>query len=216
MRNQLLDAGTARLDGVFFTHAHADHVHGIDDLRMVARNNRRRIDVHYDEHTGRMLHRRFGYCFESPRGSSYPAILNGHQIWPMVPITVEGGGGPIRVLPFEQDHGDITSLGLRFGGIAYSSDLVDLPERSLAALTDLDIWIVDALRYARHPSHFNVDDALRWIERLQPRRAVLTNMFVDLDYETLKAELPDHVEPAYDGMVLQASTAFPATLVEAV
>lgn len=216
IRDQLLGTGTAALDGVLFTHGHADHVHGIDDLRMVARNGRRRVEVYFDERTGRTLHRRFGYCFEKPTGSSYPPILNGHEIWTGIPVDIEGTGGTIRALPFEQDHGDISSFGFRFGGLAYSSDLVDLPERSLAALADLEIWIVDALRYARHPSHFSVDDALRWIERVQPKRAVLTNLFVDLDYETLKGELPDHVTPAYDGMVLETSAEIPASLVETV
>jgi phosphoribosyl 1,2-cyclic phosphate phosphodiesterase len=107
------------------------------------------------------------------------------------------------VLPFLQDHGDIASLGFRFDGLAYSSDLVGLPDASLPALADLNIWIVDALRYRPHPSHFSVDDALRWIERIDPERAVLTNLHADLDYATLKASLPAHVEPAYDGMRIE-------------
>ena len=107
------------------------------------------------------------------------------------------------VLPFLQDHGDIASLGFRFEGLAYSSDLIGLPDASLPALADLDTWVVDALRYRPHPSHFSVDDALRWIERIEPGRAVLTNLHADLDYASLKAQLPAHVEPAYDGMQIQ-------------
>ena len=103
-------------------------------------------------------------------------------------------------LPFLQEHGDIQALGFRFGDVAYSSDLIDMPDASAEALAGLDLWIVDALRYTPHPSHFSVSDALAWIERIKPKRAILTNMHTDLDYETLRAKLPPHVEPAYDGM----------------
>jgi len=120
-------------------------------------------------------------------------------------VEIRGEGGPITVLPFLQDHGDIPSLGFRFGPVAYSSDLVDLPDASVKALAGLDLWIVDALRYKPHPSHFSVDDALGWIERLRPRRAVLTNLHADLDYAELKTRLPSHIEPAYDGMRVQVS-----------
>jgi phosphoribosyl 1,2-cyclic phosphate phosphodiesterase len=117
-------------------------------------------------------------------------------------VAVTGTGGPITVLPFLQDHGEISSLGFRFGGLAYSCDLSGIPASSLDALDGLDIWIVDALRYTPHPSHFSVEDALRWIERMKPRRAVLTNLHADLDYEALRAKLPSHVTPAFDGMTL--------------
>ena len=119
-------------------------------------------------------------------------------------MTIDGEGGPITALPFLQEHGDIQSLGFRFGDVAYSSDLHDLPAESVAALGGLELWIVDALRYHPHPSHFSVADALAWIERLKPRRAILTNMHTDLDYEVLRAELPADVEPAYDGMRIEA------------
>jgi len=139
----------------------------------------------------------------TPPGSEYPPIAIEHRIAPDKPITVKGAGGEIVVLPFLQDHGDIPSLGFRFDGLAYSSDLIGLPDASLPALADLDIWIVDALRYRPHPSHFSVDDALRWIERIDPVRAVLTNLHADLDYASLKASLPAQVEPAYDGMQIE-------------
>jgi phosphoribosyl 1,2-cyclic phosphate phosphodiesterase len=106
------------------------------------------------------------------------------------------------VLPFLQEHGDINSLGFRFAGLAYSCDLSGIPSSSLEALSALDVWIVDALRYTPHPSHFSVDDALRWIERIKPKRAVLTNLHADLDYDVLQAKLPAHVTPAFDGMRL--------------
>jgi phosphoribosyl 1,2-cyclic phosphate phosphodiesterase len=203
LREQLLDANVDWLDGVFFTHEHADHTHGIDDLRSLYIHRRRRLDLYLDEAAARVVLHRFGYCFVTPPGSGYPPIANEHRIAPDKPITVQGAGGEIVVLPFLQDHGDIPSLGFRFDGLAYSSDLVGLPDASLPALADLNIWIVDALRYRPHPSHFSVDDALRWIERIDPERAVLTNLHADLDYATLKASLPARVEPAYDGMRIE-------------
>ena len=202
LRQQLLDSGTAWLDGVLYTHDHADHAHGIDDLRMVSFNGHRRVDVYYDEATGKLLRSRFAYCFESPSGSEYPAILEGHEIRAGEKVRISGAGGAIEALPFRQYHGQGETLGFRFGGVAYSPDVSDLPEESLKALEGLDVWIIDALRYTPHPSHLSVEQALSWIARVQPKRAVLTHMHVDLDYETLRRELPDGVEPAYDGMVL--------------
>ncbi len=202
LREQLLDANVDALDAVFYTHEHADHTHGVDDLRPLVIHRRRRIDVYLDEATSRAMHARFGYCFMTPPGSGYPPILNEHRIVPGHAITIDGEGGPIRVLPFLQDHGDIPSLGFRIGDVAYSADLVDVPAESIDNLADLEIWIVDALRYKSHPTHFSLSDALAWIERLRPRRAVLTNMHADLDFETVRGELPAHVEPAYDGLML--------------
>lgn len=206
LRQQLLDADVDWLDGIVITHEHADHTHGIDDLRSLFLHRRRRLDIYVDEATARVLFHRFGYCFVTPPGSEYPAIANEHRMTPGKPITIEGDGGPIAVLPFLQDHGDIASMGFRFEeGLAYSSDLIGMPDESLHALAGLDVWIVDALRYRPHPSHFSVDDALRWIEQIAPGRAVLTNLHADLDYAGLKAKLPAHVEPAYDGMRIAVS-----------
>jgi phosphoribosyl 1,2-cyclic phosphate phosphodiesterase len=202
MREQLLDAGVETLDGVLFTHDHADHTHGIDDLRGLFIHKRRRIDVYSDERTSAMLTNRFGYCFVKPQGSDYPPIVNDHRIGPGKPIAIDGPGGTITAMPFLQDHGDIPSLGFRFGGLAYSADLKTLPDDSVPALAGLDLWIVDALRYTPHPSHFSVEDALGWIARIKPKRAILTNLHSDLDYETLRAELPPHIEPAYDGLTV--------------
>ena len=117
--------------------------------------------------------------------------------------TVDGPSGAIPISTFDQDHGGLRSLGYRFGNVAYSSDVVGLPEESFAALQNLDVWIVDALRYAPHPTHAHVDRALNWIERVRPRRAILTNMHLDLDYATLSESLPAGVEAAYDGLCFQ-------------
>jgi phosphoribosyl 1,2-cyclic phosphate phosphodiesterase len=205
LREQLIDAKVDWVDAVLYTHEHADHTHGIDDLRGLVLHKRRRVDVYADDATARMLMTRFGYCFVQPPDSAYPPILTMHGLHAGRALTIEGKGGPISVLPFTQDHGDIVSLGFRVGDVAYSSDLVDLPADSLPVLAGLDLWIVDALRYHPHPTHFSVADALSWIERLKPARAILTNMHTDLDYEVLRQSLPAGVEPAYDGMRIEAA-----------
>jgi phosphoribosyl 1,2-cyclic phosphate phosphodiesterase len=200
LREQLIDAEVDWLDGVVYTHEHADHTHGIDDLRSLFIKRRQRVDLYLDEQTAAMMRTRFSYCFKAPSGSDYPPIANEIQLTAGTAVTIAGKGGPITTLPFLQDHGDMSSLGFRFGQVAYSADVSGVPETSLPALSGLAVWIVDALRYRPHPSHFSVDDALRWIERVKPRRAVLTNLHADLDYETLRGKLPAHVAPAFDGM----------------
>lgn len=198
LREQLLGADVTRLDAVFYTHDHADHTHGIDDLRPLVIYNRRRIPVFMTSETSRALHHRFSYCFTS--STTYPPILDENRLTPGTPVTVTGDGGAITGLPVEVVHGDISALGFRFGDAAYSCDLNDMSEEAASALQGLDLWIVDALRYDPHPSHFSLADALGWIERLKPKQAILTNMHVDLDYDVLRASLPANVEPAFDGM----------------
>ena len=200
LREQLLDAEVDWLDGVLFTHSHADHTHGIDDLRPLFVHKRRLVDVWTDAETSEALHTRFGYCFKTPAGSGYPPIVKEHRLVPGQPVTVNGEGGPIEVLPVLQDHGDIASLGFRFGNVAYSADIKSLPDESLAGMAGLEVWIVDALRKHPHPSHFNLDEALHWIGRIKPKRAILTNLHTDMDYDALRAELPPNVGPGFDGM----------------
>jgi phosphoribosyl 1,2-cyclic phosphate phosphodiesterase len=204
LREQLLDANVDWIDGVLYTHEHADHTHGIDDLRSLFIKRRRQIEVYLDDHTAEMMQARFGYCFKSPPGSEYPPIVNDNRIGAGREVVIQGQGGPITALPILQQHGDIASLGFRFGNVAYSCDLSGMPPESAAALTGLDVWIVDALRYRPHPSHLSLADALGWIERLKPKRAILTNLHADLDYEKLRREVPPHVEPAYDGISFNA------------
>ena len=207
MRAQLLAAKRSRLDGVLFTHDHADQSHGIDDLRVFAIAMRQRIPVYYDAETSGELLNRFRYCFEQQPGSPYPAILDARQM-PKCgeSFNVDGPAGPIDVLPFLQFHGSVNSLGFRFGSIAYSSDVVDMPEESFDDLANLDLWIVDALQYKPHGTHAHLDLTLEWIERLKPKRTVLTNMHVSMDYNTLKANLPDGVEPGFDGLQITVPT----------
>lgn len=200
LREQLLSTDADWLDAVFITHEHADHTHGVDDLRSFFLHQKRRLDIYLDEPTAKVMFHRFNYCFAMQPGSSYPPIANEHRIRPGHAIAITGAGGSISAMPFLQEHGDIASLGFRFGGLAYSSDVNGLPKESLPTLQKLDVWIVDALRYRPHPSHFSVDDALAWITRIAPRRAILTNLHSDLDYEELQTRLPPNVEPAFDGM----------------
>lgn len=204
LREQLLSVRAEHLDGVLFTHDHADHTHGIDDLRMVAYAMKRRIDCHFDAATKASLVARFAYCFNQQPGSEYLPILTALDLPAEGPVYIPGANGTLEAMPIPQLHGDIASLGFRFGDIAYSPDISDVPIASIPLLEGLDVWIVDALRYTSHPSHFSVKQALAWIERLKPKRAILTHMTTDLDYATLKRELPPHVEPAYDGMVVEA------------
>jgi phosphoribosyl 1,2-cyclic phosphate phosphodiesterase len=199
-REQLLDTQVDWLDGVLITHEHADHTHGIDDLRPLFVARRRRVDVYLDEATSRAMHARFGYCFMTPPGSEYPPIAQEKRLTPGRAVLISGQGGDIEALPVLQNHGDIPSLGFRIGNVAYSADIKSLPEESVALMQGLDVWVVDALRKAPHPSHMNLEEALYWIARVKPKRAILTNLHSDLDYAGLKAELPPHIEPAYDGM----------------
>jgi phosphoribosyl 1,2-cyclic phosphate phosphodiesterase len=200
IREQLLDAQVDRVDAVLYTHAHADHIHGIDDLRVLALHNRRRVDVYFTAETGARLKEAFGYCFATPRGSDYPPILNAHEIAAGDRLVVDGPGGSIDVLAFEQEHGNIVSLGFRIADFAYSVDLSGFPQHSLAAISGLDFWVLDALRPTPHPSHLSLSESLEWVERMAPRQVVLSDLHIDLDYRQLDAETPHHVTPAFDGM----------------
>jgi phosphoribosyl 1,2-cyclic phosphate phosphodiesterase len=207
LRDQLLDAQVAHLDGVLYTHDHADHTHGIDDLRPMAIHMRRVIPVFMNEETSALMRERFSYCFASPPGSDYPPIVREFRITLGHHVSVDGAGGAIEAVPVRLEHGSRDALGFRFGAVAYTPDVSAIPDESVAALENLDLWIIDALRITPHPTHFSLSDALGWIERLKPRRAVLTNMHTDLDYETLRRSLPGNVMPAYDGLRLKADDA---------
>jgi phosphoribosyl 1,2-cyclic phosphate phosphodiesterase len=202
LREQLIDAKVDHLEAVFLTHEHADQTHGIDDLRSVVLHMRKRIPVYLNQSTAKDIASRFAYCFEQAPGSDYPAILSRQAIEAGGTQTIEGKGGAVALTAFLLQHGNIPALGYRIGNAAYTPDLNDIPNESFAALENLDLWIVDALRDAPHPSHFSLNDALSWIERFKPRRAVLINLHSDLDYEVLRAKLPDCVVPGYDGMRL--------------
>ena len=202
-REQMLRSGTRRLDAAVFTHPHADHIHGIDDLRGYALEQRRLMDVYADTPTLRRLNDSFGYCFRTPPGSSYPPILNAVAIDHDTPFTIIGEGGPLTFEPLPLIHGDMLSLGYRIGDIAYCPDVSDIPSETASRLAGIDTLVIDALQHKPHPSHLSLAQALGWIERLAPRRAVLTHMHIPLDYEKTMRETPDNVEPAHDGLVIE-------------
>jgi phosphoribosyl 1,2-cyclic phosphate phosphodiesterase len=202
LREQLIDAKVDHIDAVFFTHEHADQSHGIDDLRSIVLHQRRRIPVYLNRSTADHILLRFSYCFVTPPGSEYPPILENHSIEAGESRTVDGKGGSLTFSAFLLQHGNIPALGYRIGNAAYTPDVSNIPAESWPFLRDLDLWIIDGLRYAGHPSHFSVNDALAWIDRFKPRRAVITNMHSDLDYEVLRQSLPPNVVPAHDGMRL--------------
>ena len=206
LREQLLLAKCGRLDGLLYTHDHADQTHGIDDVRVAAINMMARVPTWIDDATSGELVRRFSYCFERAPGSYYPPILEkrtlpAHGEWD----EVKGPTGPIPFTPFLQHHGNVDSLGFLFGGengIAYSSDVHEVPDESYDIMGKCDVWIVDALRHKEHISHAHLKKTLGWIDNVRPSLSVLTNMHVDMDYRTLERTLPDGVVPAYDGMTV--------------
>jgi phosphoribosyl 1,2-cyclic phosphate phosphodiesterase len=202
LREQMLSAGVGEIDGVWYTHEHADHTHGIDELRAFFLRQRRRVSVWADAATMAMLKNRFSYCFQSSAGSDYPPILLPYDIEIGLNVETNGSGGTISATPFAVHHGNIDALGFRIGNVAYTPDLNGIPDASVPHLENLDLWIVDALKRTPHPSHFCLPETLAEIARFKPKRAVLTNMHIDLDFATLQRELPAGIEPACDGLKL--------------
>jgi phosphoribosyl 1,2-cyclic phosphate phosphodiesterase len=204
MREQMLSANVKILDGVWYSHEHADHTHGIDELRAFFLLQRSRVPVWADIPTAAMLQHRFEYCFTSPPGSGYPPIAS---LQPMgTEIVTVGAGGTIAGMPIEVQHGNIKAQGFRIGSVAYTPDVNDISTASEAKLQGLDIWVVDALRRSPHPSHFSLPETIGWIERIKPKLAILTNMHIDLDYQQLCQELPPNIRPAYDGLKLDVTS----------
>ncbi len=199
LRQQLLDAGAGRVDAVLLTHAHADHLHGIDDVRMLNRLLNNPIPLFATADTLGEVERRFGYALKpvTPGRPVYRPALAPHQI--SGPFSAAG----MMIVPFAQGHGYTTTMGFRIGPLAYSTDVVELDEDAFAALAGVELWIVDCLRREPHPTHSHLARTLAWIERVGPRRAILTHMDQSLDYRELRGELPDRVEPGYDGLMVE-------------
>lgn len=197
-RMQMLDANVARLDAVLVTHDHADHAHGIDDLRQFFHLSRKPVPCFASGATWAVLEPRFAYIFAGT--VHYPATATANVMPPVLTL------GELTITPFEQLHGDVVSLGFRFeaGGraCAYSTDVKALPAAAHPALQELDLWVVDALREAPHPTHSHLAQTLDWITAFRPARAVLTHMDQSLDYRTLAATLSAGVEPGFDGLTI--------------
>ncbi|WP_185965085.1 MBL fold metallo-hydrolase [Glacieibacterium frigidum] len=197
LRVQLIDAGVGDLDAVLYTHDHADHAHGIDDLRQVFHNRSKPVDCYAGQATWDVLKARFGYVFAGT--NFYPATATAHLLPEVLKV------GPLRITHYAQNHGNIDSLGFRFEhdgrAMAYSTDVKILPD-TVPQLEGLDLWVVDALRRKPHPTHSHLDQTLGWIARFAPARAVLTHMDNSMDYAPLAALLPPGVEPGYDGMTI--------------
>ena len=208
LREQFLAANIKRLDAVVFTHEHADQSHGIDDLRAIAYRMQSQIPTYMDQNTKDHVHKRFEYCFEMPEGRVHPPIL---KLQPLMKsgdrVKIEGPGGTLSLDVFQVSHGPTKSLGFIIDDkIGYAPDVWDVPDEAISALADVDTFIVDSLRYNAHPTHANTDKSLSWLARARARRGVLTNLHIDMDYDTLKAELPPMVVPAYDGMEIILSS----------
>lgn len=202
LRDQLLAAGIKSVDAVVYTHDHADHLHGIDDLREINRTTRQWLPVWGDAGTLRTAQDRFPYAFEPLEEMGefiYRPLLEAHEI--KGPFRI----GSIEVVPFDQDHGYCRTLGLRFGNLAYSTDVVDLPEESFKTLEGVETWIIGCLVDYPHQTHAHVAKALDWIARVQPKHAYITHMGSRLDYEAVRREVPAHVMPAHDGLVIEVS-----------
>ncbi len=202
LREQFLRAGVSRLDGVVYTHAHADHLHGIDDLRAINRVMKADLPIYADAPTLDVIRTRFSYVLGPLRPGAtmyYKPCLTPTQIEAGRPFRV----GPVEVMPFDQDHGHSRSLGLRFGPLAYATDLVNMTEDGYQALNGVEVLIMGAFSDSPHPTHGHVDKVLGWIERIKPRLAVLTHLSPGLDHRTLEARLPKGVEVGFDGMVIE-------------
>ena len=200
LRSQALRAGIRTVDAILYTHAHADHIHGLDDARAFNYHSAKAMPVYSDAETICELQRRFDYAFGA-------ATLKGAWVKPVLtPNIIEMGRsfnvGSLWILPVLQYHGKGKSIGYRIGNFAYSTDVDKFANESLQLLEKLDVWLVDCLQYDPAPTHAHLAKTLEWIEKIKPKRAILTHMTHVIEYEELKAKLPAHIEPAYDGMTL--------------
>lgn len=203
LRTQLLQAKTIKkIDAVVFTHLHADHTDGVNELREINRINNCSIPIFSDESTIKSIKERFWYGFDNinlDKEPLYHVVLTDNIITPYQPFEIN----KVEILPLLQDHGYMTSLGFRIGEFAYSTDAVRMPDKTIEALKGIKIWIVGCLDFGRHPTHAGVEQVMEWAEIIHPEIVYLTHMSIGMDYEYLCKFLPPNILPAYDGMVLE-------------
>ena len=200
MRTQLLDSRVPGVDAIIYTHAHADHITGIDDVRILNRIAGRPLAAYGTQRTLDEITRRFGYAFRpwEPPGFYRPVLVG----YPVNPGDIIDAAG-LRVQLFNQNHGRVDTLGLRIGKFGYSTDVAGLDDAAFAALAGVETWVVGCfLRYEEHWTHANLPKVLEWSDRLKPKRTILTHMGTDMDWAWLQANLPSGIEAGYDGMVI--------------
>lgn len=201
VRQQLLGANVSRLDGLLYTHGHADHLHGIDDMRSINRQMGTALDMYLNEETLEHIEQRFGYVL-GPLAEGvtvhYKPELVPHIVSSGVPFNIKG----CEVMPILQDHGYCETIGYRIGDFAYSTDVVNMPEESFDLLKGVKVWVIGTLVDQPHQTHADVDKAISWVERIGPESAFLTHLGSGLDYNALRERLPDHMQPCYDGLVI--------------
>lgn len=199
LREQLLNCGNQKIDAIFFTHAHFDHTNGINELRPLFLKENKLLDVYSNAETLMELQQNFSYLFQHCSHEIYNSYLCAHEI-SIGKFLI----GNISGICFEQDHGYSKSLGLRIGNFAYCTDVAQITDFSV--LTNLDFWVVDCLNCdEKRPTHANLDQVLSWVEKINPKKTILTHMDTSMDYDSLIKSLPSNIEPAYDGMILKTA-----------
>jgi phosphoribosyl 1,2-cyclic phosphate phosphodiesterase len=202
-REQVNRAGLSRIDAVLFTHAHGDHIHGIDDLRSYRNRSKALVDIWGNAATIAELEDRFAYMFVERQQGLYPQVLRPHIYEFNRPMTI----GDIEFIPFEQDHGTCQTVGFRVGDTAYSTDLIRLPPASLDLLAGIKTWVVDTAGYKMPQNwvHMTLKDLYKLNEVVRAEKVYLTHLTPAMDYRTLIGELPSGYEPAYDGLEIEIS-----------
>lgn len=204
LRRQWLEARSPSLDGVVYTHAHADQLHGIDDLRALVYRRRDKLPAFANPAVANEIASRFSYIFETPPGSGYPPLMTMTGVEPGASIEIDGPGGVLTLTLFDVEHGGAPCSGVRCGPVSYTPDVNGLDDAAFEALSGTDVWIVDALREKPHPTHAHVEQSLEWLRAVAPELGVLTNLHIDLDYRILLERLPSGVRPSYDGLTVTA------------
>ena len=200
LRNQLISNKIKNIDKVFYSHMHADQTHGINDLRVFFIKNKKTIPIYADKATSKYLLKTFSYCFKKTF-NEYPPILNLNSV--KKKIDIKDGRKKISITSISVKHGKVNSICYIINKkLAYISDVSEINKKDFKYFKNLNYLIIDCLWYKKHPSHFNFDDSLKFIKIFKPKKAILTNLHSELDYNILKSKLPKNIVPAYDGLTI--------------